>query len=44
MLKSKKLVVVFLADFVADDLSVNNGGHLVFTLRLCRLHGNVADF
>ena len=43
IIHSKKLVVVFLADFVADDLSVNNSGHLVFTLRLCRLHGNVTD-
>ena len=39
----EKLVVIFLTDFVTDDLSVNNGGHLVFPLCLCRLYGNLAD-
>ena len=40
----QKLVVLFLADFMGDGFSVDNGGHLVFALCFCWLYGDGFHF
>ena len=40
----KELVVVPLGYLMADSLTVDNGGHPVFPLGLCRLNGYLAHF
>ena len=40
----KEFVIVLLADFMADDLPVNDGGHPVLALALCRMDGDFAHF
>ena len=40
----QEFVIVLLADFVADDLPVDDGGHPVLALSLCRMDGYLAYF